>query len=111
MGQVGVPKAYQDLIRKADFLSGLIAVDKLDLNNYVTDKALGGVYYMVGEEERKIRRRARPSYYNACSVIEPIPAGYRAKQLSRDVVGHVGMGCQPASAHKWPLTAEFRIRE
>ena len=55
MGRVGVTKAYQDLIGKADFVGGLLAVDKLDLNNYVTDKALGGVYYMVGEEERKIR--------------------------------------------------------
>ena len=36
-------------------LSGLVDTDKLDLGNYVTDKALDGVFFMVGEEERKIR--------------------------------------------------------
>ena len=55
MGQVGVTKTYQDLISKADVLGGLISTEKLDLNNYVTDKTLDGVFHMVGEEEKKIR--------------------------------------------------------
>jgi hypothetical protein len=27
-----------------------------NLDNYVTDKALGGLFFMVGEEERNIRK-------------------------------------------------------
>ncbi|MGR8948476.1 MAG: DUF4197 domain-containing protein [Gammaproteobacteria bacterium] len=55
IGQVGVTGKYQDLVNKADVLSGFVDTDKLDLGNYVTDKALDGVFFMVGEEERKIR--------------------------------------------------------
>ena len=55
IGQVGVTGKYQDLVGKADMLSGLVDTEKLDLGNYVTDKALDGVFFMVGEEERKIR--------------------------------------------------------
>lgn len=55
IGEVGVTNKYQDLVGKADFMSGLVDTEKLDLGNYVTDKALDGVFFMVGEEERKIR--------------------------------------------------------
>ena len=55
IGTVGVTKNYQDLVGKADFLSGFVDTDKLNLENYVTDKALDGVFFMVAEEERKIR--------------------------------------------------------
>lgn len=55
IGQVGVTKNYQELVGKADFLGGLVDTEKLDLGNYVTDKALDGVFFMVAEEERKIR--------------------------------------------------------
>ena len=55
IAKVGVTKNYQDLVGKADFLSGFVDTDKLNLNNYVTDKALDGVFFMVAEEERKIR--------------------------------------------------------
>ena len=55
IGNVGVTSKYQDLVGKADVLSGLVDTEKLDLGNYVTDKALDGVFFMVAEEERKIR--------------------------------------------------------
>ncbi|MEM7467524.1 MAG: DUF4197 domain-containing protein [Pseudomonadota bacterium] len=55
IGQVGVTNKYQDIVGKADVLSGFVDTEKLDLGNYVTDKALDGVFFMVGEEERKIR--------------------------------------------------------
>lgn len=55
IGQVGVTNRYQDLVGKADVLSGFVDTEKLDLGNYVTDKALDGVFFMVAEEERKIR--------------------------------------------------------
>jgi len=55
IGQAGVTKNYQDLVGKADFLSGFVDTEKLSLGNYVTDKAMDGVFFMVAEEERKIR--------------------------------------------------------
>ena len=55
IGKVGVTKRYQDMVDKASFASSLVDMEKLDLGNYVTDKALDGVFLMVGEEERKIR--------------------------------------------------------
>lgn len=53
--EVGVTQQYQAMVDKASFASALVDTDKLDLGNYVTDKALDGVFFMVGEEERKIR--------------------------------------------------------
>lgn len=53
--EVGVTRQYQAMVDKASFASSLVDTDKLDLGNYVTDKALDGVFFMVGEEERKIR--------------------------------------------------------
>jgi hypothetical protein len=35
---------------------GLISAQDADLDEYVTQKALDGVYFMVGEEEKKIRK-------------------------------------------------------
>lgn len=36
--------------------SGLLGRDEADLQHYVTGKALDGLYLMIGEEERRIRR-------------------------------------------------------
>src|SRR5262249_14336280 len=35
---------------------GLVHKDQANLDDYVTQKALDGLYYMVGEEEKKIRQ-------------------------------------------------------
>jgi Protein of unknown function (DUF4197) len=35
---------------------GLVSAEDADLDEYVTRKALDGVYFMVGEEEKKIRK-------------------------------------------------------
>jgi hypothetical protein len=35
---------------------GLVKPEHADLSRYVSDKALDGLYFMIGEEERKIRR-------------------------------------------------------
>jgi hypothetical protein len=54
MEEVGVTRTYQEVhtslstIPFADLLN-------LDLDEYVTEKALDGLFYMVAEEERKIR--------------------------------------------------------
>lgn len=55
MEEVGVTRAYQDVRAK---ISTIPFADrlKLDLDGYVTEKALDGLFYMVAEEERKIRK-------------------------------------------------------
>jgi RNA binding exosome subunit len=55
MSEVGVTRKYQELDAKVDKIP---FADRLgfDLDNYVTNKALDGLFLMVAEEERKIRR-------------------------------------------------------
>jgi hypothetical protein len=55
IGQVGVTKRYQDMVDKVGIAGSFIDTEKLDLGNYVTERALDGVFLMVGEQERKIR--------------------------------------------------------
>jgi hypothetical protein len=54
MGQVGVTRSYQAMIDRLPALS-LVKPESVDLDHYVTDKALDGLFHMVGEEEAKIR--------------------------------------------------------
>ena len=54
MGEVGVTSIYQDLdkkVRKVPFAGTM----SFDLDEYVTHRALDGLFLMVAEEERKIR--------------------------------------------------------
>ena len=53
--QVGVTSSYKKLTDNLGMLSGLIDTESLDLDNYVTDKAMDGLFLMVAEEEKKIR--------------------------------------------------------
>jgi hypothetical protein len=55
MGEVGVTKSYQDLEQSARSVpfAGTFA---FDLDQYVTDRALDGLFLMVAEEEKKIRQ-------------------------------------------------------
>lgn len=55
--QTGTARAYQNMIGKLDRIpmAGLVNKPDLDLNSYVTNKALDGLFKMVGEEEKKIR--------------------------------------------------------
>jgi len=55
MGEVGVTQKYQDLskpIENLPFAQGAVP----DLDGYVTDGALNGLFYMLGQEEKKIRQ-------------------------------------------------------
>ena len=54
MNEVGTTRSYKGMMSKYESIP---FVDKqaLDLDHYVTNKALDGLYYMVGEEEKKIR--------------------------------------------------------
>jgi hypothetical protein len=52
--EVGVISKYKKMIGKLGFLSSYIDTDSLDLDDYVTEKAMDGVFTMVAAEEKKI---------------------------------------------------------
>jgi len=54
MNKVGVTKAYKDMMAPYESLP-LVPKESIDLDHYVTNKALDGLFLMVGEEEKKIR--------------------------------------------------------
>jgi hypothetical protein len=54
MDKVGAAKAYKDFTAPAQAIP-FASKDSMDLDHYVTNKALDGLFIMVGEEERKIR--------------------------------------------------------
>ena len=53
--QVSLAEKYEAVAGKAVGM-GLMEKEDADLNGYVTGKALDGLYLMIGEEEKKIRR-------------------------------------------------------
>ncbi len=57
MGQVGTARAYKDMIGKYDQLplAAMLGTPSLDLDEYVTNKALDGLFSVLGQEEQKIR--------------------------------------------------------
>ncbi len=55
MNQVGVTRQYKELVGRAQSIPFLKTED-LDLDDYVVRRALDGLFYVLGEEERKIRR-------------------------------------------------------
>ncbi len=56
VGEVGATKAYTDLMGKAGGLTSVLGGGKsLDLDEYVTNKALDGLFATVAVEEKKIR--------------------------------------------------------
>lgn len=52
--QVGATRAYKNMMGKYEGVSKLTG-QSLDLDDYVTNKALDGLFYTVGQEEKKIR--------------------------------------------------------
>ncbi|MGE0103849.1 MAG: DUF4197 domain-containing protein [Blastocatellales bacterium] len=55
MNDVGATRQYKDLVdqfRQIPFAR----TQSLDIDDYVVDKTLDGIFYMVGEEEKKIRK-------------------------------------------------------
>ena len=53
--RVGVVEKYERVSRKAQGM-GLYQPEDPSVDHYVTRKALDGLYFMIGEEEKKIRR-------------------------------------------------------
>ena len=52
--EVGATRAYKDMMGRYENVP-LVSSQSLDLDDYVTNKSLDGLFYMVGEEEKKIR--------------------------------------------------------
>lgn len=57
MDQVGTTRAYKEMTGKYENIpfASATGIPSLDLDTYVTNKALDGLFTMVGEEEKKIR--------------------------------------------------------
>jgi len=53
--KVGVAQRYKEFAEPAAAV-GLLKAEHADLDGYVTRKALDGLYFMLGEEEKKIRK-------------------------------------------------------
>ena len=53
--EVGATRAYKDMIGQASALPMLGKSSSLDLDHYVTEKSLDGLFLVLGQEEKKIR--------------------------------------------------------
>lgn len=54
MDEVGTARAYKNMMASYNSVP-FVKAESLDLDNYVTNKAMDGLFYMVGQEEKKIR--------------------------------------------------------
>lgn len=54
--QVGLTASYKQLTDRAKILSPFMRTQALDLDSYVTNKALDGLFAVVAQEEEKIRQ-------------------------------------------------------
>ncbi|MEQ8232204.1 MAG: DUF4197 domain-containing protein [Gammaproteobacteria bacterium] len=55
MREVGVTRAYQDMVERAGPAASLVDTSALDLTGHVSEGALEGLYAVIGAEERRIR--------------------------------------------------------
>lgn len=72
MQKVGVAQQYEQLVGRYKTTVPFASAPKLDLNGYVTDRTLAGLFTVVGEQEKEIRTN---------------PAA-RATDLLKQVFGH-----------------------
>jgi hypothetical protein len=55
MNEVGVTRQYKELVGRYENIP-FVKRETFDLDHYVVTKALDGLFHMVGEEEKKIRK-------------------------------------------------------
>ncbi len=55
MNEVGVTRQYKELVGRYEKIP-FVKKETFDLDQYVVTKALDGLFHMVGEEEKKIRK-------------------------------------------------------
>lgn len=56
MGESGVASAYRKFIKKSKYVSQYLDEDTVDLDSYVTNKTLDGLFLKLAEEEKLIRK-------------------------------------------------------
>lgn len=54
MNEVGVTKSYKEMMGKYESVP-FAGKESVDIDHYVTSRALDGLFYMVGQEEKNIR--------------------------------------------------------
>lgn len=54
MSEVGVTRSYKAMMGQYESLP-FMGKEAMDLDHYVTNKSLDGLFYMIGQEEKKIR--------------------------------------------------------
>jgi hypothetical protein len=54
--KVGVTQKYKAMIGRYGFMGKIVGEDASDIDGYITEKALDGLFLMMAEEERAIRR-------------------------------------------------------
>lgn len=54
--KAGVTQKYKAMIGKAGFAAQFLGKDATDLDGYVTQKALDGLFLLIADEEKKIRK-------------------------------------------------------
>ncbi len=56
MNDAGVTKAYKKLVSKSNFLGDYLDKESLDIDSFVTQKTLDGLFLKLAAEEKKIRK-------------------------------------------------------
>lgn len=54
--RVGVTQKYKDMVGRYGFLGRIAGQDASDIDGYITEKALDGLFLLMADEERRIRR-------------------------------------------------------
>jgi hypothetical protein len=54
--KVGVTAAYKNFVGKAGFVTSFVQLKELDVDQYVTTKAVDGLFKMIAVEEKEIRK-------------------------------------------------------
>jgi hypothetical protein len=54
--QVGVTQKYKTMMGRYGFIGRVVGQDASDIDGYVTQKALDGLFMLIADEERSIRR-------------------------------------------------------
>ena len=53
--KAGVTRSYKSMMDKMGFMSSLIDTESMDVDKYVTNKAVSGLFKMIAQEEKLIR--------------------------------------------------------
>ena len=54
--QVGVTQKYKQMVGRYGFLGRVVGQDASDIDGYVTEKAMDGLFLLIADEEKRIRR-------------------------------------------------------